>query len=95
MIQGLRTMDPLWVGEGGTRGPNLLVALAKTLMLDDERREASEDYDFTDFVIEDTDRAVLAVAASEIKAGAHAQAIMGIVATLPQKMREALSGAGF
>ena len=97
MIQGLRSMDPMWIGAGASRGAVLLASIARTLQLDEERREECEDGDWSQFVIEDADVALLSATAKELKAGPNAAAIMGLIGSLPEPLRQALAmnGSGF
>ena len=94
LVEGLRTLNPMWMGPGGSRGAQLLGALAKTIALDDEAREEEEEDD-SEHVMSDATRAGVRVAWVQLQATPAAPAVAGALASLSSKQRALLVGAGF
>lgn len=82
------------MGPGGSRGAQLLGALARSIALDDEAREEEEEDD-SEHVLSEATRVGVRGAWIHLQTTPAAPAVAGALAALPAKQRAVLVGAGF
>jgi hypothetical protein len=109
MVDGLAAEDPMWCGAGGAQVPALLRALAKTLVLHQQRArseaeaaaaaggdEEEEDEDDDEPLFEDAALRKLAAFAAHVRADAgRANAVAGVVSAMRPAEQAVMRVIGF